>query len=318
MGQTNGSASSFRMGYESSYGVVATATNEFPVIPTVSLKSTQNLNDSGVIRGTRDMGESFLGFKSAEASASVPLDTTASGYWFKSALGVVSAPVDNLDGTWTHTFTRNDTTLPSMSLELAHKDITKYKQGLGFRLNTMNLSFGDESEQKLDLAFMGKSVTNEVAEIVTPTTGISGDIYEPFSVSIGGFPTLGIKTGSLSFTNNLDGSQYVVGSNGSVADIPAGMIGVSGSFTCLYDENVDAIQAAAASGTVQNMSIDYSDGTNAINFIMEEVKLNAETGSEVTSPLGQEATFNFNAFWKSGANNSALTITVVNDKSTAY
>ena len=318
MGQTSGSSSRTSFGYESAYGTVATAMQQVSVIPTVTLKQTQNLNDSQVIRGTRDMGEAFLGFKSSEASMSIPLDSVAVGHFFKMTLGTASAPVDNLDGTYTHTFTRNDTTLPSISLELAHLDISKYKRGLGFRANTMNLSFGDESEQKLDLGFMGKSVSNEVAQIAAPTAPASSIQYEPFEVSISGFPTLGIKTGSLSFTNNLDGGQYVIGTNGEVADIPAGMIGVSGSFTCLYDENVDAIQAAAASGTVQNMSIDYSDGTNSINFIMQEVKLNAETGSEVTSPLGQEATFNFNAFWKSGSNNSALTIVVTNDKATAY
>ncbi|MEA2018486.1 MAG: phage tail tube protein [Campylobacterota bacterium] len=316
--QTQGSSSRIAFGYEATYGTVATAMQQVSVIPTVSLKQTQNLNDSAVIRGTRDMGEAFLGFKSAEASMSIPLDSVAVGDFFKMSLGTSSAPADNGDGTFTHTFTRNDTTLPSVSLELAHTDISKYKRGLGFRANTMNLSFGDESEQKLDLGFMGKSVSNEVAEIAVPTAVASSIQYEPFEISISGFPTLSIKTGSLSFTNNLDGGQYVVGSNGEVADIPAGMIGVSGSFTCLYDENIDAIQASAASGTVQNMSIDYSDGTNAINFVMQEVKLNAETGSEVTSPLGQEATFNFNAFWKSGVNNSALTIVVTNDKATAY
>jgi len=307
MAQGQGSSVSLRVGTEPSFGVNADEMAEVPFIPSLTLKETQNQNESAVIRGTRDTGEPFLGYRQAESSFSIPLDTKLSGFWFKKALGQV-ASVDDGDGNYTHTFTKNDTSLESMTIEKAHKDIGTYHLGNGFKVNTFNISFGGEDEAKLDLEFLGQKVSLNTSELVAPSTGGEGAYFEPFQCTVTGASN--VKNASISFTNNLDGDQYVIGDGGTRGEIPLGMIAVSGSFTALY-ENDDLLATAKAS-TTNAMSMKFEiDATKSVEFKLGELKLEP-TGIEVGSPAGLEQTFNFKAFWKSGADNSALAVVLKN------
>jgi len=312
MAQGQGSSVSLRVGTEPSFGTNATAMAEMPFIPSLSLKETQNQNQSSVIRGNRDETEPFLGYKQADSSFSVPMDTNLIGYWFKKALGSV-ATTDDGSGNYTHTFTRNDVALESLSIEKAHKDIGTYHLGNGFKVNTMNVAFGGEDEAKLDLELIGQKVDNNVAELVAPTTGGEGAYFEPFQCDVTG--ATNVKNASISFTNNLDGDQYVIGDGGVRGEIPLGMIAVSGSFTALYEN--DTLLNSAKASTTNTMSMKFEiDANTSVDFKLAELKLEP-TGIEVGSPAGLEQTFNFRAFWKSGADNSALTV-VLKNQVTSY
>jgi hypothetical protein len=309
MAQAQGSSVSLRMGYEPSFGADATETTEIPFIPSLTLEEKQTQNQSNVINGNRDASEPYLGFKSASSSFSVPLDTKLSGNWFKSALGNVDT-VDN-DGVYTHTFTRHDTFLPSLTLEKAHTDIARFHKGNGFKLNDFTFAFGGEDEAKLDLNFVGQKVTLGDAELVAPSTGGLGDKFEPFTATVTGATK--VKSGSIAYSNNLDSGQYVIGDNGVVGDIPLGMVAVTGSFTAIY-ENDDLLTLARNSTTTSLTTKLTVDENNTVEFKISEMKLEP-TGIEVSSPQGIEQTFNFTAFYKAGADNSALTVTLVNDVS---
>ena len=306
MSQGQGSSVSLRAGTEASFGVNAVAMQEFPFIPSLVLSETQNQNQSTVIRGGRDEAEPFLGYKSAESSFSIPLDTNLVGFFIKKALGTV-VTVDNT-GNYTHTFTRHDTALESITLEKAHKDIGTYHLGSGFKLNTMNVAFGGEDETKLDLELMGQKVTLGSSELAVPTAGGAGAYFEPFQCAVTGATS--VKSANISFTNNLDGDQYVIGDGGTRGDIPLGMIGVSGSFTALYEN--DSLLSSAKNSTTTAMSMKFEiDATHSIDFQLAELKLEP-TGIDVGSPAGLEQSFNFRAFWKAGASNSALTVVLKN------
>ena len=313
MSQAQGSSVSLRVGVEPAFGTDATATKEVPFIPTLTLSQTQNQNESGAMNGTRDASPPFLGYKSAQSTFSVPLDSKLAGYWMKAFLGTASAPVDNGNGTYTHTFTRNDTTLPSFTIEKAHTDIGSYQKGNGFRGNTFTVNFGGEDEVKLDLEFLGQKVTLGAAELAVPATGQEGVRFEPFQCSLTG--ATNVKTASLTFANNLDGNQYVIGDGGERGDIPLGMIGVSGSITALYEN--DTLLTTALNSTEISLTFTFTNGTNTIDFVIDELKLEP-TGVDVSSPLGIEQTFNFKAYWKDGASNSSLKVVLTNDVSTQY
>jgi len=307
MAQGQGSSVSLRMGYEPSFGIDATSTTEIPFIPTLTLSETQNQNQSNVINGNRDASEPYLGFKSASSSFSVPLDTRLSGHWFKSALGTVVS-TDNA-GVITHKFTRNDTVLPSLTLEKAHTDINTFHKGNGFKLNDFAFAFGGEEEAKLDLNFIGQKVTLGTVELVAPATNGIGAKFEPFTATVTGATK--VKSGSISYNNNLDGGQYVIGDNGTVGDIPLGMVAVTGSFTAIYEN--DTLLNLAKNSTTTSLSVKLTiDANNSVEFKINEMKLEP-TGIEVSSPQGIEQSFNFTAFYKAGADNSALVVTLVND-----
>ena len=306
MSQGQGSSTSLRIGTESAFGVQATAMQEVPFIPSLVLKETQTQNQSSVIRSIRDEGSPYLGNVSAESSYSIPLDTNIVGFFMKKALGTVST-VDN-GGNYTHTFTRNDVALESMTIEKAHKDTNTFHVGTGFKVNTFNVAFGGEDESKIDLELMGQRVALNSAELVAPTTGGAGAYFEPFKSEVTG--ATAVKTASISFTNNLDGDQRVIGDSGARGDIPLGMIGVSGSITALYAN--DNLLTNAKNSTTNSLSMKFSiDANTSIEFIMEELKFEP-TGIDVGSPAGLEQTFNFRAFWRDGANDSALTVVLKN------
>lgn len=309
MAQGQGSSTELRVGTEPSFGTNATAMETMPFIPTLSLKETQNQNQSNVIEGGRDESEPFLGYKQADSSFSVPLDTNLIGFWFKKALGTVST-VDDGGGDYTHTFTKNDTVLESVTLEKAHTDLSTYHLGNGFMVNSFNIAFGGEDEAKLDLELIGQKVTLGTSQLLTPTTGGAGEFFQPFQCSVTG--ATNVKNASISFNNNLDGNQYVIGDGGVRGAIPLGMIAVTGSFTALYEN--DTLLSSAKNSTTNTMSMKFEiSATKSVDFKINELKLEP-TGIEVSSPAGLEQTFNFRAFFKAGANNSALAVILKNQK----
>jgi hypothetical protein len=307
MAQAQGSSVSLRAGTEASFGTDAVAMQEYPFIPTLTLQQSQNQNQSNVMRGNRDQAEPYLGFKSASSSFSVPIDSKLIGFWFKNALGTVATTGDSAP--YTHLFTRHDTVLPSITLEKAHKDINTFHKGNGFKLNSFNFAFGGEDEVKLDLELIGQKVTNGTSELIAPTTGGIGTYFQPFDASLTGATK--VKSGSISFNNNLDGGQYVIEDSGTVGDIPLGMIAVTGSITALYEN--DTLMNNAINSTTSNLTVKLEiDVNTSVEFKISEMKLEP-TGVEVSSPQGIEQTLNFTAFYKAGADNSALAVTLIND-----
>lgn len=321
MPASQGSSHQCRIGFEPSFGTDATSTFQVPFIPTFELKQEQPINQSAVIRDSRDPSKPFKGFKEAMSNIVVPLDDEALGYWLKAGLGTVSAPLDNLDGTYTHTFKKTDGTLPSLTIEKAMTDIARYHKGNGFKIGTMSFDFGNDTEPQMSIGMMGKTVSIGGAELVAPTT-TNGMPFEPFDVAITGLGAIKVKTGSLSFSNNNDGGQYVMpttsgtSTGGERGDIPSGKIAIDLSLKILYED--DSLTTDALNETIKNITIPYAVGNSVLTFELEEVMLQPVVGTETTGGGVVEQTFNAIAFLDTGSNASALTVTLRNTKSTSY
>lgn len=308
MSQAQGSSVSFRMGLESSFGVTGATSYEVPFAPTLDIKETQALNDSSIIRGTRNMDRSFLGFKAVDGSFSVPLDTKSTPKWLE---GFFGTPVTTGVGPYVHTFKVNDTALPSIFTEIAHEDLGEFHLANGIKMNSFDISFGGDGELLLNINAMGQKVTRSATQILAPTALATNVNFEQFQAAITG--ATNVKDISLSYTNNLDGGQYIIGDGGQRGDIPLGMAGATGSFTALYEN--DTLLAAARDNVDQTLNITLTNGASIIEFDMEEVVLEP-TGVTVDSPQGLSQTFNYTAFWRAGASSSALVVTLTNDAAT--
>ena len=310
MPQGQGSSVSLRIGKEVSYGTTGATSYEVPFSPTLDFKETQALNDSSVIRGTRNMDRSFLGFKAVDGSLSIPLDTKSAPKFLE---GFFNAPtsVDNLDGSYTHTFKVNDTAIPSYFLEVAHIDLGLYYLHNGIKMNSFDVSFGGDGELLMNINAMGQKTTKGIAQALVPTALVNNVKFEQFQAVITGATS--VKDLSLNYTNNLDGSQYTIGDGGTRGDIPLGMAGVTGSFTALYED--DTLLAAARNNVDQALNITLTNGVSILAFDMLEVVLEP-TGVTVDSPQGLTQTFNYTAFWRAGADSSALTVKLTNDSAT--
>lgn len=308
MAQAQGSSVSFRAGFETSFGVTGATSYEMPFMPTLDIKETQALNDSSVIRGTRNMDRSFLGFKAVDGSFSVPADTKSTPKWMQ---GFFGAPVTTGTGPYVHTFKVNDTAIPSMFLEVGHEDIGEYFLHNGIKLNSFDISFGGDGELMFNINAMGQKTTRSATEALAPTALTDVVNFEQFQATISG--AANVKDLSINYTNNLDGNQYVIGDGGVRGEIPLGMVGVSGSFTALYEN--DTLLAAARNNVDQALTITLTNGANTMVFAMEEVVLEP-TGVAIDSPQGLSQTFNYTAFWRAGTTSSALTVAITNDSAT--
>lgn len=308
MAQGQGSSVSLRIGKETSFGVTGATSYEVPFAPTLDIKETQALNDSSVIRGTRSMDRSFLGFKSVDGSLTVPVDTKAFPKFLEAFFG---APTTTGTGPYVHTFKINDTALPSLFVEVAHEDLGEYFLHNGIKANSFDISFGGDGELLANINVMGQKTTRAAAEVLTPTA-LTGNVkFEQFQAAITGASN--VKDISINYTNNLDGNQYVIGDGGTRGDIPLGMAGVSGSFTALYEN--DTLLAAARNNTDQTLTITLTNGANVLVFDMDEVVLEP-TGVTIDSPQGLTQTFNYTAFWRAGGTSSAITVALTNDVAT--
>lgn len=305
MPQGQGSSTSLRIGLESSYGVTGATSYEVPFMPTLDIKETQALNDSAVIRGTRSMDRSFLGFKALDGSVTVPIDTKSFPKFLE---GFFGTPVTTGTGPYVHTFSINDTAIPSLFMEVAHEDLTLFYLHNGIKMNSFDISFGGDGELSANINLMGQKTTKGVAEVLTPTALTTNNKFEQFQAVVTG--ATNVKDLSLNYTNNLDGTQYVIGDGGQRGEIPLGMAGVSGSFTALYEN--DTLLAAARDNVDQAFNITLTNGADIISFDMPEVVLEP-TGVTVDSPQGLTQTFNYTAFWLADAANSALVVALTND-----
>ena len=313
MAQGQGSSTSLAVGLETSFGVSGATNKIYPYLPTLQLNETQNLVDSNVMRDTRDTSLPSGGYISASSSFGVPLDTKLSMIWIYLAMGTKA--VTGAGPTYTHTITKNDTTLPSIFLEKRHTDVSRYYLGNGFRINGFSIDYSGEGEATMELDLVGKSVAHSTSEALTPTTATEGSYFGKFEGDIAG---LGCVTAfNLAYTNNLQTDSRCISStaNGRISDIPLGMVGVSGSFTVQFTDVTTTEDDARALNNVP-ITATYSDGTNSITFEIQEALLTPTDNGSVSTPQGLEQTYDFKAYWKTGSNNSALTVIVVNDEAT--
>lgn len=308
MAQAQGSSVSLRLGKETSFGVTGATSYEVPFAPTLDFKETQALNDSTVIRGVRSMDRSFLGFKAVDGSLSIPMDTKSFPKFLE---GFFGSPATTGTDPYTHVFKINDTAIPSYFMEVAHEDLNLFYLHNGIKMNSFDISFGGDGELLVNINAMGQKTTKGVAEVLAPTALVGNVNFEQFQATVTG--ATNVKDISLNYTNNLDGSQYVIGDGGQRGEIPLGMVGVSGSFTALFED--DTLLASARNNTDQDFNITLTNGANSISFDMNEVVLEP-TGVTVDSPQGLTQTFNYTAFWKNDDIESSIVVTVVNDGAT--
>lgn len=310
MAQAKTNAVEMRMGTEATFGTVATAMVNFPYL-TFDLTQSQNQNDSNVIRTGRDFSQPFLGFKTATATAEVPLTSIAIGYFLKAMLGTASAPVDNLDGTWTHTFTASSE-IPSISLEKAYTDVARFHLGTGFKIVDGAINYGGEDEPTMSFNFAGVRVATSGAQTVAPTQVIDGVKFEPFESGLTG--ATNVTTADVTISNNLQTDQYIIGSGGELASLPEGKVGAEGTFEAYYED--DTYITDALGSIERSLTMTYAKALNKIEFIMQEIMLG--TPSVTSAGEGQVQSVPFKAFFGDGTNGQSISVKLTNTSNVQY
>lgn len=313
MSQLQGSSVSTRIGFEASFGTPATVMHEIPFAPTLNVNTTQELQESTVMTGTRSASQGFLGFKDGAGSLTVPVESKAFGLWLKAFFNVPTT-VDNGDGTYTHTFVVNDVNIPSLTVEQAHLDkANTFYRHVGFKANNLSLSLGGDDELLATIELVGKDSTKETTEVAVPsTTYKTGTKFQKFNNLISGLTGADdVRTYTIDYTNNLDGSSYTVNNGSARNDIPTGMSGVTGTIEANFTG--EALASSSESFATETIVSTLTQGTDILKITTNEININKQVGQEIASPQGILANYDYVAFHKDGATASSIIVELTND-----
>lgn len=283
------------------------------------MEKKQTLITSDTISGTRNDTQSSLGRVSTDGTITVPADYRAMGFWLKAQFGnPVSTPAtpatgDAAAGPYTHKFTVGDFQ-PSLIIEKAFPDASKYMRYHGCKVNTAKWAFGEDQEMVVELDMMGAE--RELADAAYNAAAVP-IMKKPISqnhtyVKIGGTESRIIKTGDFTLDAGLDGDQYVVGGGGIRGDIPEGLMKASGNLEALFMDT--SMMALADSGEKTSMEIGFKMNDNfSLAFIFPEVQIEPHD-APIDGPAGVSVKFAWKAFYESDAAKSLVQVTLVNDR----
>lgn len=319
MSQLAGTGVQLNLGFESAYGVPILA-NGYKVqfAPTLQANTTQAINESSIIDGNASPNQPFLGFKDGQFSAVVPVDSKAFGLFCQ---GLFDSPTTTADtptvGINTHVF-KIGLTRPTMFCEEIHNDAVG---GLvytttGIALETMALSLGGDGELLATFTGFAKETTKSTATaIVSLADYTDGENFGQFQASITG-TTAKFRTFNLNYASNGNPDSYIIDGTGTRSSATKGVAGVNGDFTALFED--DTLYNDARNFTDKQFTATLSNSgagalLRSIEFDMEEAKLDAISNGVVDVPNGLEMSFNYQAFLRAGANDTALQVTIIND-----
>jgi len=125
----------------------------------------------------------------------------------------------------------------------------------------------------------------------------------------GGSSIANLKSCSLTFSNNIDTSQFVIGSAGEVGALPAGVASVTGSITALFEN--DVLLTKAENHTESDLDLIWTSGSYSLTLQVPEL-VYSPSSPTVSGPAGVEATLNFQAYYANHADATILKATLVN------
>lgn len=313
MPQLTGSAVKGIIGFETSFGVPALDGFKIAFNPDLSASSEKAINKSNEITGDRSPQQGFLGFENGTFGGSFRVDSKQFPILLKGLMGL-PASVDNSDGTFTHTYKIGDS-VPSMFFEQNHTDATGglFYLTKGIGLDTMSLTFGGDDELVVTIGGVAQTTTKTSVTSVTGTvTDVTdGTKFMKFSSSVTGGGKVSDLT--IDFANNMtaDDSRYLNGT-GQIGGIPAGITGVSGTFSALMED--DTMFQKARDFETLAITNTLIEGVNILEFDMQEINLAGKSNPDINTPNGLKVDgLAFEAFLKDGANASALQVALTNE-----
>ena len=129
-----------------------------------------------------------------------------------------------------------------------------------------------------------------------------------------------LSVDNLAFENGNDGDQYLLGGGGERADIPEGMVKVSGTLKArfsdltLYNKAVAHTNSSLKLGWVLGTG-DGSAGNESIEFYIPELVF-SPAAPGITGPKGIVIDLPFEGFYEDSSEASALQITLMNTQAT--
>jgi len=277
-------------------------------------KSSRNLIDSSVIRGTRDASKPALGNKAVEGTIRTELQAYI-GTLLKGMLGSVETTGT---GPYTHVI-KVGNVLPSFLIEKGFTDLGQYFKYNGCKINRFTLAVRPEGFQEVTFDFLGAKETISDTSFDSDPVDLGKTSFTGFDIAEiqeGGTTIAVVTEVDLTIENNLDGSVYVIGGGGERYSLPEGLVKVSGTIKALFDSMT--LLNKAITSTESSLKIVYklgdgtgSEGNEYLEFFIPEL-LYSPVAPVISGPGGLFVELPFTAYYSDSAQGSSIVITLKN------
>ena len=305
---------------EATYGTTP-ATPDGYVIPVTGIGGSwyqRNLIDVPTLRANRNPAAPVRGNTSVSGSFTVPLGLEYIGWITKHAIG---APDTSGSATYTHVSkagfdedTAGDLEV-GLTIEVGFTDIDQYHTYTGCKLNGFTVNGSSEGVCTVDVQVVGQDYSQDTSSLDAAPTTYTDTAIDHFLMTMeeGGSSIANVKECSLTFSNNIDTSQYVIGSAGQVGALPSGICSCTGSITALFEN--DTLLTKAENHTESELSLIWTSGSYSWTLHVPELVYEPASPT-VSGPDGIVATLNFRAYYANDADATCLKSTLVNTTAT--
>jgi len=314
MAQQRGANVDFLLGFETTFGVAASAGFTLPV-NSIGLKGNQALNTAQTLSGTRNPVAPFSGNKDVNGQIVIPADSVAMWYWLKA---MFDDPVTTGSGPYVHEF-KIPTTQPSITLEEAFEDLAtnKYQRFVGCKIADWSTAFGGDGELVSTVSIIGASDSLETSAFDGSPTAVSIARVNNFEAAIteGGGALSNATEVSLAINFGLDPDQFVIGGSGTRGSIPEGIVGVTGNLKTLFED--DSLLAKANASTESSLKITVTASASSVLELEIQELLYERNSPDVPGPQGLQVDLNFQGYYTNGSETSAIVARLTNSEAHA-
>jgi hypothetical protein len=180
-----------------------------PPISSDDASAAQGLEDDDSWNmGTAEDGDAALGAFAVAGDLVVPMDVRGIGFFLTMALGPESAPVDNEDGTFTHTW-NSTKDLFSYTKQVGHPKLSapKWRTQLGCKAGGFSFPMARTGRAKLTVPLIGQGEVKDTTGARDASPRV--DDYLPLdnakgSVLLDGAPAANLTAAQFNFSTGLD------------------------------------------------------------------------------------------------------------------
>lgn len=316
MPQAKGSDVQLMLIEEATYGTTP-ATPAGYVIPVSGIGGnwfSRNLIDNPTLRANRNPSAPVRGNVSVDGSFTMPLGLEYFGWIQKHAIG---DPATSGTGPYTHISKCgfNEASAGDMevglSFDIGFTDVNQFHCYNGCRIDSFTVNGSSEGVCTFDVNVIGQGYAQDTsAQDAAPTT-YTDTTQDHFNMTMseGGSGITYVKECSLTFSNNLDASQYVIGSAGQRGSLPEGIASCTGSITALFQD--DVLLTKAENHTESDLSLIWTDGSHSLTLHCPEIVYEPASPT-ISGPDGIVATLNFRSYYANDGDATVLKATLVN------
>ncbi|MDH3998908.1 MAG: phage tail tube protein [Desulfuromonadales bacterium] len=316
MSQAKGTRSVTLIQEETTFNVdPATPDAQKLYISSNAIKLSRGQEESDILRGDRNPTKAARGDDDVSGSLGTELQAYM-GILFKAALGSVATTGA---GPYIHTFTIGQS-LPSFMIEKGFADVGHYFKYNGCKASRFNMDVTRKGFQKISVDFMGAKETVGSSSFDDTPTDLGKVSFDGLTVSTleeGGATIADVLSiDGLTFDNDLDGDQYCIGGGGVRADIPEGLLKVSGTLKARFKDL--ALYNKAISDTESSLRIvwslgsgDGSAGNESIELKLPELSYGVSS-PVVSGPKGLMVELPFTGYYSDAAEASSVQVILKN------